>query len=229
MHHSTQPDIEIRSSARRRKSGVAFWEGGKIVVVVPARMSRAGSEVFAQQLVETLLSRTARRHASDAGLAARSGMLADQYLDGVRPASIRWSTRQHKRWGSCSLHSREIRIAARLQTVPEWVLDAVIVHELTHLVEANHSARFYELAARYQRQGEAHIWLEGFGHGLSTAGFQAPGDPDDDGHEADSEPEASELPSATIPGPGASSAGSTGTAGEVAAYPHHRAVEHPAR
>ena len=96
--------------------------------------------------------------------------LADTYLDGIRPASIRWSTRQQRRWGSCSLQSREIRIAARLQTVPEWVLDGVIIHELAHLLEAGHTPRFYELANSYPRQGEAHTYLEGFGHGLTTAG-----------------------------------------------------------
>jgi predicted metal-dependent hydrolase len=165
------PEVEIRASARRRKTGVAFWEAGHVVVVVPERMSRAAREVFADELVTHLLKRTGRRHASDAGLTARAEVLADEYLDGVRPSSIRWSHRQQRRWGSCSLHSREIRIASRLQTVPEWVLDGVIVHELTHLVEAGHTARFYELAKRYPRQAEAHAYLDGFGHGLTTAGF----------------------------------------------------------
>jgi predicted metal-dependent hydrolase len=165
------PEIEIRASARRRKTGVAFWEGGRVVVVVPERMSRAAREVFADQLVTHLLKRTGRRHASDAGLEARAGVLADEYLEGVRPSSIRWSSRQQRRWGSCSLHSREIRIAARLQTVPEWVLDGVIVHELTHLLEAGHTPRFYAIANRYPRQAEAHAYLDGFGHGLTTAGF----------------------------------------------------------
>ena len=171
MEPNATPEVEIRTSARRRKTGVAFWEGGRVVVVVPERMSRAGREVFAEQLVSHLLKRSGRRHASDAGLEARAGLLADEYLDGIRPASIRWSSRQQRRWGSCSLHSREIRIASRLQTVPEWVLDGVIVHELTHLLEAGHTARFYELANRYPRQAEAHIYLDGFGHGLTTAGF----------------------------------------------------------
>ena len=174
MDEKLTPDVEIRSSARRRKTGVAFWEGGRVVVVVPERMSRAAKEVFAEQLVKHLLQRTGRRHASDSGLEARAAVLADQFLDGVRPSSIRWSSRQQRRWGSCSLHSREIRIASRLQTVPEWVLDGVIVHELAHLLEAGHTARFYELANRYPRQSEAHAYLDGFGHGLTTAGVPLP-------------------------------------------------------
>jgi hypothetical protein len=184
MDPNVTPEVEIRASARRRKTGVAFWEGGHVVVVVPERMSRATRDSFADQLVKQLLERTGRRHASDAGLAARAAALADHYLDGIRPSSIRWSSRQQRRWGSCSLHSREIRIASRLQTVPEWVLDGVIVHELAHLLEAGHTARFHEIANRYPRQGEAHTYLDGFGHGLTTAGFLVSAEEDDAPEEA---------------------------------------------
>ncbi|MGD0983163.1 MAG: M48 family metallopeptidase [Acidimicrobiales bacterium] len=188
MDPNVTTEVEIRTSARRRKTGVAFWEGGHVVVVVPERMSRATRDGFADQLVRQLLERTGRRHASDAGLAARAAVLGEQYLGGVLPSSIRWSSRQQRRWGSCSLHSREIRIASRLQTVPEWVLDGVIIHELAHLLEAGHTARFHEIANRYPRQREAHTYLDGFGHGLTTAGFplgaeadDAPGDAATDG------------------------------------------------
>jgi hypothetical protein len=184
MDPNVTPEVEIRASARRRKTGVAFWEGGHVVVVVPERMSRATRDSFADQLVKQLLERTGRRHASDAGLAARAAALADHYLDGIRPSSIRWSSRQQRRWGSCSLHSREIRIASRLQTVPEWVLDGVIVHELAHLLEAGHTARFHEIANRYPRQGEAHTYLDGFGHGLTTGGFPISTEEDDASEEA---------------------------------------------
>jgi predicted metal-dependent hydrolase len=184
MDPNVTPEVEIRASARRRKTGVAFWEGGHVVVVVPERMSRATRDSFADQLVKQLLERTGRRHASDAGLAARAAALADRYLDGIRPSSIRWSSRQQRRWGSCSLHSREIRIASRLQTVPEWVLDGVIVHELVHLLEAGHTARFHEIADRYPRQREAHTYLDGFGHGLTTGGFPISTEEDDASEEA---------------------------------------------
>jgi predicted metal-dependent hydrolase len=184
MDPNVTPEVEIRASARRRKTGAAFWEGGHVVVVVPERMSRATRDSFADQLVKQLLERTGRRHASDAGLAARAAALADHYLDGIRPSSIRWSSRQQRRWGSCSLHSREIRIASRLQTVPEWVLDGVIVHELVHLLEAGHTARFHEIADRYPRQREAHTYLDGFGHGLTTGGFPISTEEDDASEEA---------------------------------------------
>jgi hypothetical protein len=64
------------------------------------------------------------------------------------------------------------------------VLDGVIVHELAHLLEAGHTARFHEIANRYPRQGEAHTYLDGFGHGLTTAGFLVSAEEDDAPEEA---------------------------------------------
>ena len=104
-------------------------------------------------------------------------MLGDHYLDGVRPSSIRWSTTQNKRWGSCTHQTREIRISERLRVAPEWVLDAVIVHELAHLIEPNHSPRFRLLEERYPRRREADMFLEGYSLGLHMTGSDA--GPDD--------------------------------------------------
>ncbi len=62
----------------------------------------------------------------------------------------------------------EIRISERLRVVPAWVLDAVIVHELAHLIEPSHSPRFRELEHRYPRQQDAEFFLEGYALGLEA-------------------------------------------------------------
>ncbi len=135
-------DVEVRVSTRRKKTAGAHWEGDRIVVVVPSHLR--GSE--RDRMVESLAGRLARHrphlHASDDHLEERARALGRTYLDGVAPASIRWSSAQTARWGSCTLETREIRISERLRTAPPWVLDAVIVHELAHLLEPNHSPRF---------------------------------------------------------------------------------------
>ncbi len=85
------------------------------------------------------------------------------------PTSVQWSTRQHARWGSCSAAEGTIRISARLQGAPQYVIDAVLVHELAHLVHNDHSPDFYDLANRFPRQRDADLFLKGLSFGLRSA------------------------------------------------------------
>ncbi len=87
----------------------------------------------------------------------------------MRARSIRWVGNQQHRWGSCTSRTGEIRISERLRFVPGWVLDAVLVHELAHLIEPTHSARFRRLANRYPRTEEADTFLAGYTLGQETA------------------------------------------------------------
>lgn len=47
------------------------------------------------------------------------------------------------RWGSCSIHSKKIRINLQLAAKPEECIEYVLVHELCHLLEPSHNERFY--------------------------------------------------------------------------------------
>lgn len=70
---------------------------------------------------------------------------------------------QRTRWGSCS-STGALSFNWRLVLAPLWVLDAIVVHELCHLVELNHSDRFWELVdTAYPRHGEAQEWLRQYG------------------------------------------------------------------
>lgn len=163
------PEVVVRTSTRRRKTAAAFWEQGRIVVVVPAHVPRAQRAELVDWLVARVVAKRPGASESDESLLARAQALADRYVDGVRPSSIRWVTNQSKRWGSCSTQTGEIRLSHRLRAVPEWVLDATIVHELAHLVHADHSAAFHAIADRHPRQREALVFLEGYSLGLQTA------------------------------------------------------------
>lgn len=163
------PDVEVRISARRRKTSEARWVGGRIVVSVPAHLSQEAREKTVAWLVDRLVAKHPMRSAiGDADLMNRALALADRYRIGARPTSVRWVTNQSARWGSCSFHSGEIRLSHRLRVVPEWVLDAVLVHELAHLVHPNHSPSFHQLANGYRRHHEAGIFLAGYGLGLAA-------------------------------------------------------------
>lgn len=60
-----------------------------------------------------------------------------------------WQLRaMSSRWGSCTPATGRIRINVRLAAYPLSCLDYVVAHELTHLAEPSHDARFHELLAR---------------------------------------------------------------------------------
>ncbi|WP_136609597.1 M48 family metallopeptidase [Sinomonas albida] len=159
-----QPPVDVRRSARRRKTVSAFWEGGTAVVAIPARFSKAEEEHWVRRMVERLEKSSARRggRRSDTELMARALELSGRYLGGrAKPASVRWVTNQNSRWGSCTPSDRSIRLSHQLEGMPEWVVDYVLVHELAHLLVAGHTPEFWAAVAAYPRVAEAKAFLEG--------------------------------------------------------------------
>lgn len=161
-----RPEVEIRASQRRKKTGTAHWSGDRIIVQIPARIRGRERTAFVDELVARLLTQRPQSAAGDGALEERANVLAELYNDGVLPSSVRWVSNQHSRWASCSPATKEIRVSSRLSQCPEWVIDAVLVHELAHLQEADHSPAFYEIANRHPRQDECALFLEGYGLGL---------------------------------------------------------------
>ena len=160
-------DVVVRVSARRRKSSEARWVEGRIVVSVPAHLDPEARSRTVDWLVERLLARRGADGLGDDELLARATELSERYRLGAVPASVRWVTNQSSRWGSCSHHSGAIRISHRLQAVPGWVLDSVLVHEVAHLTHPDHSRAFHRLADAYPRHAEAGVFLAGYGLGLA--------------------------------------------------------------
>ena len=173
---NSQPDdhvVEVRRSSRRRRTVTAYRELGRTVVLIPAAFSPAEERRWVAQMVAKLQTREERRRRSlggDAELMARARALSAAHLDGLaEPASVRWVDNQHRRWGSCTPADRSIRLSSRLRSMPEYVVDYVLVHELVHLLEPGHDERFWELVARYPRAERARGFLEGV-ELASTAG-----------------------------------------------------------
>ena len=171
-----RPRVEVRRSARRRRTVTAYRERDAIVVLIPQAMSRADERRFVDDLVRKVLKREANRAAPqrDPELAARASVLVDRYLaatlrEPLKPRSVSWVTNQSQRWGSCTPSSGAIRLSHRLQPLPSWVVDYVLIHELVHLVEPTHSARFWQLVACYPESERAKGFLEGYLAGQGDA------------------------------------------------------------
>ena len=157
--------VEVRRSARRRRTVTAYRELGRTVVLIPAAFSPAEERRWVAQMVAKLQTREERRKKSlggDEELMARARSLSAAHLDGLaEPASVRWVDNQHRRWGSCTPADRSIRLSSRLRSMPDSVVDYVLVHELVHLLEPGHDERFWALVARYPRAERARGFLEG--------------------------------------------------------------------
>lgn len=136
--------VEIVRSRRRRKTVQATIVDGVIRVQAPASMSKRELD----EHVSYLVARLERRYRSESvDLEARALRLSKRFAL-PKATSVVWAD-QRSQWGSCTPSTGEIRISNRLAAYPPWILDYVLVHELAHLVEANHSPAFNALVAKY--------------------------------------------------------------------------------
>lgn len=113
-----------------------------------------------QEVIETHL-----RELAVTELPPRVLALASEHRVAVRQVQIR---AQRSRWGSCSSRGT-ISLNWRLVQIPGWVSDYLIIHELMHLREMNHSARYWaHVAAACPRYEEAEAWLKQHGNLLRS-------------------------------------------------------------
>lgn len=155
--------VEVRRSRRRTSTVSAYRDGDRTIVSIPAKFSRAQEREWVQRMLDRLADKEQRRRPSDEELEVRARELSEKHLGGLaRPTSVRWSARQGRRWGSCSLPERSIRISTRVRGMPGWVLDYVLLHELAHTLHAGHGPDFWALLDTYPRTERARGFLEGY-------------------------------------------------------------------
>ncbi|HEX6149545.1 M48 family metallopeptidase [Nocardioides sp.] len=160
---SAAPDVEVRRSRRRRRTVSAYRDGDRIVIMIPATMTRAQEAEWVETMVARLERSEQRKRLSDDDLLRRAARLSDRHLGGLaEPESVRWVDNQTSRWGSCTPGDRTIRLSSRLQGMPVWVVDYVLVHELAHLLEPGHDAKFWSWVDRYPQAEKAKGYLLGW-------------------------------------------------------------------
>jgi predicted metal-dependent hydrolase len=158
-----EPEVEVRRSKRRRRTVSAYRDGNRIVVLIPASLTRREEAEWVKTMVQRIEKSERRKRVSDDDLMERAWDLSNRYLGGLAaPESVRWVENQNTRWGSCTPGDRTIRLSARLQSMPGWVIDYVLVHELAHLLESGHDAAFWAWVDRYPRADKAKGYLEGW-------------------------------------------------------------------
>jgi predicted metal-dependent hydrolase len=156
---------EIEIVRGRRRTVELSLEGGKLVARVPRRIARAELESLLAHLRESLWAKLRRKSVfDDDALAARAKAVARRDLPDLDlpPYTVRFSSRQRRRWGSCTLEEGRgrIRLTDRLIGHPAWVLDHVLLHELIHLVIPDHGEEFQRLLSRATNHERALGYLQ---------------------------------------------------------------------
>lgn len=154
--------VEIIRSPRRKKSVSGRLVDGTLVIRAPAKIS----DRELQPHIEALRGKVARRIARDSAPYTDSDLdrIANEINQTYFDAELSWEglrfvTNQNSRFGSCSPRSRTIRISHRVAYMPLWVIRYVLIHELAHLLEANHGPGFWALVNRYPKTERARGYL----------------------------------------------------------------------
>jgi predicted metal-dependent hydrolase len=142
--------IEVSLSVRQDGEGVRVAFGDQALTVPSCHRIRDGVEAHLRDLAQSELEPRLRSLAASHGLAVRQVTVRDQ----------------RTRWGSCSRRG-SISLNWRLVQMPPFVSDYILLHELMHLRQANHSRRFWrEVEAVCPGYREAETWLRRRGRTL---------------------------------------------------------------
>jgi hypothetical protein len=127
----------------------ARLRSGVLELMVPASMPHAEREHWVEVMSHRFERRAQRSRPSDERLEERARHLNVRHFGG----KLRWTSigfaEMERQWGSCTFTDGAIRIARRAASLPDWVLDYLLVHELAHLVHSDHGDGFHELVGRY--------------------------------------------------------------------------------
>jgi predicted metal-dependent hydrolase len=157
--------LDHRIVHRRDKRGTVWVEAGgsdgeRLLCV-------AGEEPHVARRISDFLKREAK-----CDLEAASRQAAEALGVRIKRVSIR---DQSSRWGSCST-TGVLSYSWRLILAPRFVLDYLAIHEVAHLLEMNHSRRFWRLVEKVcPNVARAKAWLDAHGTDLHRYGMQGEG------------------------------------------------------
>jgi predicted metal-dependent hydrolase len=160
-----QIEYNLLQSARARHLRITIHSGGELSVTLPNGMNISKLEDFIRQKADWILRKIRLAKKRKPGLSLpkssrkdylkykeQARALARRKLDEFcRPYNLQYNRisirNQKSRWGSCS-QKGNLNFSYRIVYLPEEYLNYIIVHELCHLKELNHSKNFWDLVAQ---------------------------------------------------------------------------------
>ena len=161
--------VEIKHSKRRKRTISAKLDGDTMYIYAPQGMR----EKELHKVIENFKKRFDRRNLKkklnkEKKIKDVFNRLNKRYFDGqIKITSIEYVTDQERKFGCCNYRKKTIRISHYLAEMPGWVRDYVIVHEMAHILQPNHSKSFWDIVYHYKLTERARGFL--IATGLSAA------------------------------------------------------------
>ncbi len=154
-------EVKVIRSPDRKKTIQAKMVGDTLVVHLPLGMHREEERKIIQKMKEKIEKKRLKKQINeDDYLIKRFDEFNSEYFHGkLKVNSIEFVTNQERNRGSCTPARGTIRISHKLLDMPKWVLDYVIMHEMTHLVHPNHSKEFWAKVSEYKYTERARGFL----------------------------------------------------------------------
>jgi len=145
-------EIKVIRSSDRKKTIQAKMVGETLMVYLPLGMHHEEERKIIASMKEKIEKKKQKKQINnDDYLIKKFNEFNIRYFQGkLKVNSIVFVTNQKRTRGSCTPNKGTIRLSHKLLEMPKWVLDYVIMHEMTHLVNHNHSKEFWAKVGEYQ-------------------------------------------------------------------------------
>lgn len=158
-------EVKIIRSPRRRRTVSARLVKDVLLVSAPVFMPRERLEKMVANFKERFQRKRLKEELNQKeDLASVAQRLNERYFENkLNVKAIEYSINQNSKFGCCNYRTGHIRVSHRLGLMPAWVRDYVIVHELAHLLQPNHSRAFWDIVSRYELSERAKGYLMAVG------------------------------------------------------------------
>ncbi len=145
-------EVKVIRSPDRKKTIQAKIVGETLVVYLPLGMHREEERKLIEKMKQKIEKKRLKSQINkDDYLRKRFDEFNRKYFqEKLKVTSIEFVTNQERKRGSCTPANGTIRISHKLLNMPGWVLDYVIMHEMTHLLHPDHSRAFWVKVGEYK-------------------------------------------------------------------------------
>lgn len=154
-------EIKVIRSMNRKKTIHARMIGEILEVHLPSGLDCEKERKIIEEIKQKIEKKKQKKQINiDNYPMQRFNEFNDIYFQGkLKVNSIQFVTNQERVNGSCTPTRGTIRLSHRLLEMPRWVLDYVIMHEMTHLMYPDHSREFWTKVAEYKLTERARGFL----------------------------------------------------------------------